>query len=601
MKHWRMISELTAAAGAQMFVAVFVLLAIHVHQRVGVSTVFVAAVLLATLGTAVIVTFFWDFVADLLRWSGRTKTAEAVLKDSLARWQTLVGETGAGVAFKIGHLADFYLELGRADQAEQLYKRIANRWRPSLAAMLSPATASLERYAGMLASRGRQEESKEVRKLIGGSRITRLLPALCGFGLTLLVIAYLLLTQVLQSAIANYPPDDAPKLRHDYIDDLARIERIVLGPRAGAAIYFSYGMRQFGERADPREAEWALRNALDGLRSDRRANKLYLAQVLNRLAGISFAQGQLQEAEALYRESVWLDLGRDLGAGGEADAARTEALLGMARICQSRRQSPAAEAYFEKALKAARGVYGPDSGDAIDALLGLAEARQHNGDSSKAEALLNDAIERAEKSFRRIAQSGKSAKDERDRLVIALILKSQVLRAGGRNAEADAIEKQVDEIQWSRRPQVKLNEQLQAQIVDTVQSATGWLLSIKYATRQRDEGRTKLSESLTAEARSHLARLPWYSGQANISQVRLFSAAAPDAVEPQFGQISVRSPDSDGLLTIEVRGRPSLHIHNKSVSGEPFAFAYRIRPPAANSRHISIEDVEELSPVSTLD
>src|SRR5262249_49189821 len=150
-----------------------------------------------------------------------------------------------------------------------------------------------------------------------------------------------------------------------------------------------------------------------------------------------------------------------------------------------------------------------------------------------------------------------------------------------------ALEKQVDEIQWSRRPQLKLNEQLQAQIVDTVRSATGWLLSIKYATPHRDEGRTKLTESLTAAAQSHLSRLPWYKGQAALSQARPFSAGAPDAVEPQFGQISVRSPDSEGLLTIEVRGRPSLHIHNKSVSGEPFAFAYRIRPPASNSRHIS--------------
>src|SRR5262249_16001314 len=150
-----------------------------------------------------------------------------------------------------------------------------------------------------------------------------------------------------------------------------------------------------------------------------------------------------------------------LGAGGTADAARTQALLGMARICQSRRESHTAETYFEKALQAARSVYGPDSGDAIDALLGLADAHQANGDSSKAEALVDDAVGRAENSFRRKAQSGAPAKDERDRLVIALILKSQVLRARGRSAEADALEKQVDEIQWSRRPQLKLNEQLQ--------------------------------------------------------------------------------------------------------------------------------------------
>jgi tetratricopeptide (TPR) repeat protein len=605
MKYWLVVKELAWAAGFFISAAVFLLAAQHMWHRAGISAAFAVCAMLSVAYTAPLFVFGWERLGNLLDLAGRSKQAELLLKESLCRWQKLVGENGPGTAAKKGNLADFYGRQGRVSEAERLYQEVLDCWSRSWLGLASPLCAHLENYAEVLGRTRKKEKQHDLRWLIRGWRVAHALTFVLSTLLVAGAASYLTCVQLLMHAISTFPAGP-PELVHDYVDDLAGIERAVLGARGAADVYNRYADRHAyfpvdeGPAARKRheeEAYWGLRKAVACARQVSHMNPGSLAQGAVRLANIEFSRGSLEEACRLYQEALSGILQGERGerrSGASSAREKVDALLGLGRISAARQKQADAARYFEQAGLTAGAEFGRDSVRHIEALLGLAEARLQLGELPQAEGLLNEAIDRQERTFQESLRLHMPTEDGVGRLVAALVKKAEVLRFTGRDKEAEAIDKHIDKIQMQRRPQIRLDDQAQACIVETVKDTTGRLLSLKYQTKEAPEARRQLAETLTTAALYSVGRMPWYQRGGKTEPDELPRIDAPDTVNLQFDQISVRSPDDAGLLMVEARGRCELAASQPSVRDEQFAFAYRIKPPRNFPARILVEDVVEL-------
>ncbi|HEY9871152.1 MAG TPA: tetratricopeptide repeat protein [Candidatus Obscuribacterales bacterium] len=608
MKYWLVVKELAWAAGLFLSAAIFLLAGKHMWHRAGVSAAFAVSIMLSIAYAAPLFVFGWERLANLLSLCGYPKQAELLLVESLCRWGKLVGQNGPGVAAKKGNLADFYGRQGRISEAERLYQEVLECWSRSWLGLASPLCAHLDRYAALLGRTAKKEKQHDLRRLIRGWPIAQALTFVLSALLVVGAASYLVCVQLLMHVISTFPAGP-PELVHDYVDDLAGIEKAVLGARGATDVYLRYAERHSQLRADEgpaadkrheEEAYWGLNKAVASARQISQVNPGALAQAAVRLADIELSRGNLDKALRLYQEALsGIQEGQVRAWGRSASGAsdKVDALLGLGTISLARQDYAEAGRYFDKAGQTARAELGGDSLRQVEALMGLAEARLKLGALSQAEGLLDEAIDRQEKSFQESLRLHRPTEDKVGRLVAALVKKAAVLRLTGRDKEAEAVDKHIDEIQMQRRPQIRLDDQAQARIVETVKDTTGRLLSLKYQTKDARQARRQLSDTLTTAALHSVGRMPWYHHGGKTGPDEVPRIDAPDTVNLQFDQISVRSPDDAGLLMVEAWGRCELVAGRQSVRDEQFAFAYRIKPPRNVPARILVEDVVELGSV----
>jgi hypothetical protein len=211
------------------------------------------------------------------------------------------------------------------------------------------------------------------------------------------------------------------------------------------------------------------------------------------------------------------------------------------------------------------------------------------GDLSKGEKLLDEAIQRQE------ARLGPHPwKEDVDSLVPFLLRKAEILRLRDREREADGVMQHIDQMLAKLRPQIHLDDQMQAQVVQLVRDATDKLLCLKYHTKNASEARATLPEVLTSSALPELVRFPWYPKDPNSVRTYAADSNAPHAVNLELDEISVRSPDNMGYLTVRVQGRSRLAARTMPVREGHFAFVYKVKLPEDSRGKMLIADVSEV-------
>ncbi len=568
IKYWLLVKELAWAAWLVVAATVMFRLAQHVWNRWDVSVVFVASVALGLAFVAPLLIFGWDWVANLFKVMGDSRRAELLLKDSLARWQKIVGDNGPGALVKKGNLADFYFGEGRDVQAESLYKEVKEGWEKTWLGLASPLCEHLENYGHLLRRLGREEEHKTVLRSIRGWRVVRGLRYLVSFSLVLLAISYLFAIWQLREAISSFP-DKPGRLAHEYVDELARIERAVLGAKGAGSVYFDYGYAHqesspWRER-DEDEVYWGLKRSIE------QRPGLDLEYIL--LAEIDLHRANLDQSEALFKEALKAIEARHHQPHDLSEGRKGTALAGLGKISAIRQQYDQSAEYFERACQSTKRAFGEESDDYIEALLGFAEAKSRLGKTAEAEALANQAAALAEKVYLGNRRLQVQRKDDVDRLIAALVKKGEILRIQGKEKQARALDMHIDDIQRSRRPHVSLDEKTQALIVEEVRGTTACMLAIKYKTTHALQARKKLTEKLSASAAASLQALPWYQAREQSNFIH-----APHMAQIEFDPISVTSPDEIGYLHVGVRGRFELKSANQPTGVERFSFVFKIKP-----------------------
>lgn len=120
----------------------------------------------------------------------------------------------------------------------------------------------------------------------------------------------------------------------------------------------------------------------------RRADPLTVATALDRLGLVRLARGQLDEAEAMFREALSLNRGAD-GDGGQV----AENLANLAGVALARGRYEEAVSLFRQTLEIRRRRLGPGHPDVAATLNNLAVALAGNGAFAEAETAQAEAID----------------------------------------------------------------------------------------------------------------------------------------------------------------------------------------------------------------
>ncbi|HEY9868542.1 MAG TPA: tetratricopeptide repeat protein, partial [Candidatus Obscuribacterales bacterium] len=596
--------ELAWAAATAFSALIFYVLMTSARGVVGISVVTVAAGALFAAYAAPLFVHGWDWLARLLSLVGQGKRAELLAQQSLALWEKLVGRNGPGTAEKRGNLARLYADLGRSDEAEELYRQVRQSWKKSPIGLASPLCAYLDSYAELLARTERRQEASEIRQQIRGWRAAHALKYTLYIVPVLLAFSFITYCARLHENIVSSHIGQFARVR-DYVEELANLERAWLGASGAAEVYSNYGGMHRGWRIETGpvarrmhedEAYWGLTRALPYCRQSSSIRPGLLVCVLGDLAEIELSRGNLQEAARLYKEALaampaWE--ARRRGLDFTRGRKKVDALLALGSINAATRHYGESERYYRQASLVAAEIWGRDCQFYIDALAGLAEARLQQGDLSGAEKLLDEAIRRQEQVVQEGFRALVRTEEEMDRLVRILLQRAEILRLTDRKKEAEAVMRHIDQWQAKLRPQFHLDDQLQARIVELVKDTTGKLLCLKYHTKNAPEARETLSEILTPYAFSELVGIPWYPKDSNSVRAYAADSNAPDAVNLEFDQISVTSPDNMGFLTVHAQGRSRLATRAVPVSEGHFAFVYKVKLPENSREKMVIAKVTE--------
>lgn len=225
MRYLLIAKELAWAAATAFSVLIFDVLATHAWDVVGISVVTVAAGAVFAVYSAPLFVLGWDWLARLLSLVGQGKRAEPLAQPSLSFWEKIVGRNGPGTAEKRGNLARLYADLGRNDQAEELYRQ---SWKKSSTGLASPLCAYLDSYAELLARTERRQEASEIRQQIRGWRAAHALKFTLYIVPVLLAFSFLTYCARLRETIVTSRIGQFARVR-GYVEELANWERVWLG------------------------------------------------------------------------------------------------------------------------------------------------------------------------------------------------------------------------------------------------------------------------------------------------------------------------------------------------------------------------------------
>ena len=589
MRFLSIVTELTRLLWVLFSLAVLLQFSKEVYDQAGVATLpYVLACSAICVECLLILSFGSDWLAKLVGAMGASKVAEQLMTRSIKSWSKLVGVGGAGTLAKRAHLAELYLADGKTAESEALFKSVLDEWRPTWCSSFSPTCKSLDNYAGYLKKQNRAEESQKVKERIRGWQIGALLPTAAMVILVALSSAYLLYVKQIRhdiSALTASDAMDSSKNARELIDELAKVEEAMLGPTAAARLYHGVAWSSYfpPDERDAANTEWSILRAIPFARKSE-STTMNLAESLIWLGEIQATRGEIDKAEANYKEAEQL-----LSKLKERMGAPYIVSMDLARLYQIKKNFKLARDYYKKAAILAEGEFGKRSDYYADALMELAGTEMHLKNYKEANKAIDEASSIAEEIYTGEVKVDIPTKESYRRLITALVTKQDVLTELGDTDKAQKVSKHLNDIQNDKTKKFKLDSKTQDWIVDTTQELSRCLLSIKFNDKNSIESRARLRKLLTESAQHALELFHWSSS--NISAGKKLQGNSTSAVEANFADINVESPDATGLITVKVRGT---FRANKTSQPSPFGFYYRLKLDQSASKDAVVYRVAEL-------
>ena len=563
------------------------------RQANGLITLpFLLSCLALTIQSIGVLIFSPDSLAKLLAAAGNQALAERLMESSLRIWQKLAGENGVGVASKKVHLAEVYLLGKKETDAEQQFSNVVETWRSSLWHVFSPACRGLAAYAQILLEKDKKLEAQRVNDLIRGSKFGSLLLT----GLMVLLVAsasfYFLYVRQIESDIARLSTSrrgiglSGEKLRNaqDLIALLANLKARLFGAGAAAGVYYRYAADAYmpAYDRDIPQTEWAVDRAISYGRLASPDSPALVEPLL--LKGqLSFNRGDLDQAENCLKEVLAIieKSPVDTNVMYQTAMNTADANEWLGRIYQSKRKFELSKSYFLKAIPEYNQL---GNSERIDGLLQLSLVERHLSKRGAAK-LIDEAADLAEKEYKERLHHGFVTDDFYRRLIGVLVAKQEILRDLGEAQKADAIGKQIVEVESSKSSGLKLDASTQKWIVNTSEDLSRSLLSLRYNAEDKLSARAKLKQWLNNEALDTLNYCPWIPKNINDSSPEI------SKIEASFFDLCVESKETAGLLAVKIRGNA---IFGNDPTLRPFGFYYLIQLDPKRTTEGRVKEFAEL-------
>lgn len=586
MNFLSIVTELTRLLWVVFSLAVLLQFSKEAYDQAGTITIpFFLACSAVCFECLLVVSFGSDWLAKLLGAAGLNRLAERILKKSILAWSKLVGPKGPGTAAKRAHLAELYLCERKFTEAEQLFASVISEWREQWWNVLSPACKSLDNFANYLKKNKREQEAEDVRKVIRGWQIGAILPTSIMVLLVTFSCGYLLYVKQIRNDINSLSSDsvDSSKNARELIDELAKVESIVLGPVAAARLYHAVGWSSYFplEERDVANTEWSVLRAIPLARRSQSAS--VLAESLLWLGEIQATRGELDKAQANYKEAIQL-----LSAEKSPDVTLYTVTMDLARLYEIKKDFKLSRDFYKKAVVLADQSFGKRTEYYADAQMELAGTEMHLKNYEAAAKAIDEACSVAEETYDNELKVDIPTKESYRRLITALVTKQEVLSQLGKESLAQEVAKHLSDVQNAKTKKFTLDAKTQDWIVDTTQELSKCLLSIKFNDRNSVESRAKLRKLLAESAQHTLELFHWSSSDVSAANI---GHNANSAVETNFADINVESPDASGLLTVKVRGT---FRADKNSQFTPFGFYYRLKLEEPTTKNGVVYRVAEL-------
>lgn len=573
---WLAFSEALSLVTLIVAAVFFITAAVSLYLYAKWSVLFGLSVASALACIYPLILFFPERFARTIHYCGLSKTAEPILRWSLENWKKLVGENGLGVTGKMSQSAQFYLEQGRLDLAESLYKSVqqrvdGGRWFK----FPSRAETSLNVYRNHLQATGDFEKLAEYSATV--SRLKkRMLPSMILFVLMPLpVVAYFSCSEVLiRTASINLRSSQAEAFRQD-VKRLADVDSFFFGRGSGARVYSDYSMGLYDAPEQESNAQWLAEAGLRELKPGQMnvvASRLHFV-----LATVYLLKGLDNQALQQFRLSV------ELAREGEAQAPKDAlseayvitAMTGLGDLYVQAGRMQEAEGYYEDALqrlqKIELGTASDDQLGLLDRLSSLQSGRGAFADAVSQKQLICRALEQRLTGIA-VSSMNPDQVEQHRRLTREMDACSMLLKQLGDTSGSADLAARADKMRTERVRPLSLNLQQQREIVDATTRATEHLLSVKYKTNGWQKNLELLleKEMKSSRAKGALDALSWLTNQTknDVQDAR--------KIEIDILPMKVRNFREPNTLAVDVRG--TVHISGKSPSAsEQFAFAYLLK------------------------
>ncbi|MBY0549771.1 MAG: hypothetical protein K2W95_21040 [Candidatus Obscuribacterales bacterium] len=522
-----------------------------------------------------LVLFFPERLALLLRYCGGLRTAEWILRRSLSTWQSIAGQSGPGTTGKMSSLAQFLIETGRAQEAENLYAIVLQRLSTGGWKYPGRAEASLNSYSLFLREQKREEECAGVTVALSRLRKQSLGPKIALLLIPLPVVVYLSCTEVLVRAIAVELSQDHTSAVRNYVKILATGDSCFFGAGTGARVYSDYASSLYDS---PFHQSTVLSFARAGL-VQLGDKSPYLSSKLHTIIGtVQMHQGEDKKAVESLRTAVELGLlPAQFDRYDNNDHERRHLINAMTWLGDlelQRGNSSGAESMYANAMRRLEKLNASKSDEYLGLLDRFSALKSSQGAFTKAAAAKKDICDILESRLIGVTASNMTADEieQHRRFTREMEACSVLLKQSGQLHDAGTLARRAEELRTQRVRPLLLNSQQQMEIVDATTRATEHLLSVKYKSAgwQKNLDLLMASDMKSNRARGTLDGLSWLSPRTNDNAMYV------RRIEIDMQPMKVRNFREPNTLAVDVTG--TVRIQRRSgADDEPFAFAYLLK------------------------
>ena len=363
---------------------------------------------------------------------GRAAEAEAMYREALAIQKQLFGNENPSVAASLDYVANVLSFQGKHTEAEMMLreaiamgKKLLGNEHPNVASSLDNLACVLIRQSQTAVAPQKQRQLAEAEDLEREAlAIRRKL-----FGNEQLEVAQSLDNLALVFHAQGKNAEAESRLR----EALAMRQKLLGGENQPVAMSLLNLADALSEEGKYAEAEPLFREALAMRRKLDGSEHPDVAYALGHLAVLLRRQGKLAEAEAANREA--LTMNKELLGNEHPNTIIT--LDHLADVLRDQSKLAEAETLYREALPTSKKVFGNDSKEAGRCLGGLADALQRQGKLAEAETLYREAL----------VMNRKLYGNEHRYTIGTLNHLASVLRDEGKSAEAEAMQREAAAIQ----------------------------------------------------------------------------------------------------------------------------------------------------------
>lgn len=460
-------------------------------------------------GVACVIPFVFlpERLARIIHYCGGSRTAEKILRWSLRKWQSVVGQSGPGTTGKMASLAQFLIETGQVQEAEHIFANVLQRLSTVGWKLPGRAESSLSFYREFLKAQNRNEDYSGVSAALARLAKQCLVPKIVFVLIPLPVVVYLSATEVLVRAIAVELSQDHTSAMCNYVKVLATGDSYFFGAGTGARVYCDYASSLY---ESPLHQSTVLSFARSGLAQLNDLQSPYLASKLHTIVGsVKMQQGEDKYAIESLRAAVEFGLLPErYDRYDNNDRERRHVINAMTWLGDLELQQgnlSKSESLYLSAMQRLEKLNESKSDEYLAVLDRFSALQSSRGELAKSAATRKDLCDILESRLLGVVASNMTPDEieQHRRFTRELEACSVLLKQAGQVKQAAQLASKAEELRIQRVRPLLLNSQQQMEIVDATTRATEHLLSVKYKSIGWQKNLDLLMES---EMKSNRAR-----------------------------------------------------------------------------------------------